>query len=240
MTAGPTAQRPQLDLAGQTFVADGPHDLSGMYVMHHAFRRDLDRFVAATRNTPVAETATWRALARRWHRFGTVLHHHHTIEDTAIWPPLLHRVDAAGDAAARATLEAMEAEHELIDPQLGACSTAFGSMAFAPHPDARARLAEHVAMARDLLVDHLRHEETEALPLVQEHLTAEEWATAEKAAGASFSPRELAFLIPWAASGLDRAALDRAFGAAGAGFRVLHRLTRGRFARAEAVAFRYA
>ena len=71
----------QLDLPGQTHVADGPHDQSGMYVMHHGFRRDLARFERAVRNTPVGDAATWRALAKRWAAFTEVLHHHHTIED---------------------------------------------------------------------------------------------------------------------------------------------------------------
>ena len=95
----------QLSLPGQTHVADGPLDMSGMYVMHHAFRRDLDRFVAAVGQTPVEDTEVWRALAARWERFGSMLHHHHEIEDRTIWPPLVERVSAAGDTAGRATLE---------------------------------------------------------------------------------------------------------------------------------------
>ena len=43
----------QICLPGQAHVADGPHDQTGMYLMHHAFRRDLDRFRDAVRRTPV-------------------------------------------------------------------------------------------------------------------------------------------------------------------------------------------
>ena len=32
---------PQLTLPGQSHTAEGPHDQTGMYVMHHALRRDL-------------------------------------------------------------------------------------------------------------------------------------------------------------------------------------------------------
>jgi hypothetical protein len=154
----PTDVRRQLDLPGQAAVAEGPHDLGGMYVMHHAFRRDLDRFATAVRQTPLEDGAAWRALSTRWHRFGTVLHHHHTVEDTAIWPLLLTHVDAAGDAGGRATLEAMAAEHELIDPMLDACSTGFTAMAFAPDAATRDRLADRVAATRDCLAEHLVHE----------------------------------------------------------------------------------
>ncbi|MBB3085771.1 hemerythrin domain-containing protein [Geodermatophilus sabuli] len=173
----PTDVRRQLHLPGQAAVAEGPHDLSGMYVMHHAFRRDLGRFATAVRRTPLDDVAAWRALSARWHRFASVLHHHHTIEDTALWPVLLASVDAAGDPAARATLEAMAAEHELIDPLLESCATGFTAMAYAPDAAARDRLAGRV---------------------------------------------------------------DAAFGEGGRAFRVLLRLTRGRFERAERAAFRHA
>src|SRR6185312_9161254 len=49
----PSTARPQLELPGQVYAAGGPHDLSGMFVAHHGFRRDLYRFAMATRNTPV-------------------------------------------------------------------------------------------------------------------------------------------------------------------------------------------
>ena len=52
-----------------------------MYVMHHAFRRDLDLFSAAVRNTPAAERGTWALLGERWELFAEVLHEHHTVED---------------------------------------------------------------------------------------------------------------------------------------------------------------
>ena len=62
----------QLDLPGQTHVAEGPHDMTGMYVMHHAFRRDLAAFASSVRATPLGDTATWEALAGP---LGAVRHH---------------------------------------------------------------------------------------------------------------------------------------------------------------------
>ena len=113
----------QLVLAGQAAAPDGPIDLTAMFVMHHGFRRDMRDFAAAAQRTPVADRAAWRALHRRWQAYAMVLHHHHAGEDAGIWPLLVQRSTAAGDTGAVATLEAMEAEHEVIDPLLESCRT---------------------------------------------------------------------------------------------------------------------
>jgi iron-sulfur cluster repair protein YtfE (RIC family) len=185
-----------MDLPGQAHVAEGPLDLNGMYMAHHAFRRDLARFAVAARETPLDATEVWRALAVRWEQFSGILHHHHTTEDDVLWPQLLETVDAAGDTEGRATLEAMEAEHDLIDPLLQSCADGFAAMAQGPDDATRNRLAATTEAARDTLSAHMGHEETEALPLVQRLLPAEGWERVEKAAGSGKSVTDLLFLAP--------------------------------------------
>ena len=102
-----------------------------------------------------------------------------------LWPQLLDVVDAAG----RAALEAMEAEHELIDPLLEACAAGFAAMARTPDAAVRDPAGRHRGGARDTLSEHMRHEETGALPLVQELLAAEGWERVEKAAGSGKGAR---------------------------------------------------
>lgn len=227
----------QVTLPGQAHTAEGPHDQTGMYVMHHAFRRDLDRFVAAIRNTPVEEAAVWAALEARWARFDEVLHHHHHIEDQAFWPVLLSH---ASDPHDRATLEAMEAEHATIDPALTACRTAFAAMVGHPSPDQRHALFLLATALRDALVEHLRHEETAALPLLQRTVSAEEYAAMEAAARKGYPPRLIPFLVPWAVLDLPDEVFRRLLADAGPVYALVHRVVRRRFARREAVAFRYA
>ena len=126
----------QIMLPGQAAAPDGPIDMAPMYVIHHAFRRDLRDFVAAAAATPTTDHRTWRLLAARWQFFATVLHKHHTAEDTEIWPVLLERVTAAHDAQALATMQAMEDEHAEIDPLLAACAEGFTELAGAnPAPE---------------------------------------------------------------------------------------------------------
>jgi hypothetical protein len=71
-------RQPQL---GQSHTAEGELDLSAIYVVHHALRRDLRDFDLAVPATPLADTASWTALRRRWMGFTTVFHHHTQVED---------------------------------------------------------------------------------------------------------------------------------------------------------------
>ena len=47
----------QIHLPGQAAAPAGPVDMTAMFVMHWAFRRDLDRFAAAVIRTPVEDRA---------------------------------------------------------------------------------------------------------------------------------------------------------------------------------------
>ena len=208
-TATPTigAQAPdtsgQVLLPGQAAAPDGPIDLTMMFVMHHAFRRDLSAFADAAARTPVEDRKAWTALAGRWELFSWVLHHHHSGEDEGLWPALLERVDAVGDVEGRATLEAMEAEHELIDPLLEACAAGFARLAAGPDEATRTQLADLLCAAQDHLAEHLRHEETGALPIVQAHLTAADWHRIEQEHfRGGHSPREVLRIVAWFLHGL--------------------------------------
>ncbi len=90
----------QIRLPGQAAAHPGPVDMTMMYLMHHAFRRDLAGFAAAAGTTPVADRESWQALAERWELFSFALHHHHTGEDDGLWPALLDRADEPGQGGA--------------------------------------------------------------------------------------------------------------------------------------------
>ena len=231
--------RPQLELPGQTYAAAGPHDLSGMFVAHHGFRRDLYRFAMATRNTPVDDAQTWKALGTRWARFGEILHHHHVTEDTAIWPELLGAVDAEDDRGAHGTLDEMEAEHEVVDPMLTACAAGFATMATAPDTQTRNHLIEVVHAAHASVYGHLAHEETEALPILQRHLSGKGWKKAEHKAKAQKDPRKIAFLVPWLADGLPQPVFAQAFGSLAPVLKAVLSMTKSRYERNEWMAFRH-
>jgi hemerythrin-like domain-containing protein len=224
---------------GQVHTAEGPLDLSAMFVMHHGFRRDLRDLALAVPATPPADAEVWAALARRWKGFATALHHHHRVDDVSVWPPLLDRVQAAGDQAARTTLEAMQAEHALLDPLVERCAEGFRAMGSAPDAGTRDRLAADVIRTREVLLDHLAHEETAALPLAQQYLSVAAWKDAETAARKEFGIAGLGFAVPWSVLEIPRDQLEIALAHGGPMIRAILALTRRRFEREHRVAFRH-
>jgi hypothetical protein len=113
-------------------------------------------------------------------------------------------------------------------------------MAQAPDAATRDRLAAATKTSRDTLSDHMGHEEREALPLVQELLSEEGWQRVEKAAGSGKGLKDLMFLAPWIADGLTPEQFETVVGMLGKPFTWMVSITRGRYARGEAIAFRYA
>ncbi len=226
----------QIHLAGQTAAPEGPVDMFMMYVMHHAFRRDLAMLAEAAQVTPVGDRVAWRLLQQRWSVFHETLHSHHTGEDAGLWPLLLERSTEED----RATLEAMEAEHAEFEPLLAACDRGFARLAGHADDDARAALAVRLAATRECLARHLRHEETGAIPILQRVCTQADWDRLdEEHFKDDLTPGKVLRVVPWAAYGVPQDVLDGVFAQAGTGFKVVWLLTRRRFARRQARAFRH-
>jgi iron-sulfur cluster repair protein YtfE (RIC family) len=180
----------------------GNADLTVMVAAHDAFRRDLGKLATAA-----SQARTWgpdrqAAVRAGWEVFQRQLHVHHRGEDVVVWPLLRGRL--AGSAAAVSVLDAMQAEHELIDPLLAAVDRAFGFVGD-PAGDFDADAADAVAELATQLSHHLNHEERDALPLIGSTLTAREWQEAGRRMGrqpgvkASFVPEFFGWLLDGAA-----------------------------------------
>jgi hemerythrin-like domain-containing protein len=151
----------------------GDADLTVMLAAHEALRRDLTGLARAAAGTARSGPAQSEAVLRGWAVFQRQLHIHHTAEDELVWPALRERL-AASDGA-QSVLDAMEAEHQQIDPLLAAVSQAMDEA----RPDGVAHngglLADTVDVLTMALHGHLAHEERDALPLIGITLTATEW-----------------------------------------------------------------
>jgi hemerythrin-like domain-containing protein len=142
----------------------GDADLTIMLAAHDAFRRDLTRLVRAAAD--LSDPARRRSVAAGWDLFKHELHLHHTAEDEVIWPVLRPRL--AHSEHALSVLDAMEEEHERIDPLLAAVDAAFAQR----REDS---LADVIDALVTTLTGHLAHEERDGLPLIGVALTAAEW-----------------------------------------------------------------
>lgn len=232
------AQAAPITFPGQAAAPAGPVELLPMYLMHHAFRRDLSAFTAAAASTPVEQRAPWRLLEQRWSQFARVLHHHHSGEDTVLWPLLLARVDAVRDRDGRATLEAMEAEHSEIDPLLDGCAAGLARLAEQADEDARAALVVRLNATRERLGHHLGHEERDAMALVQAHLTPAEWDAMDEDFARDYTRQDQLFALPWVLHDVPEHLLPRVLQFIGtAGTLVWRVALRRRFERRERLIF---
>jgi hypothetical protein len=225
-------------LPGQAAAPEGPADLTMMYVLHHGFRRDLARFVVAARRTPLTDIATWASLLERWDLFALLLHDHHHKEDEYVWPLLRSAVAAAGDDEAAAVLDAMEAEHAIIDPLLAAVREDLDRLAHATDAGARDALEANLVSAQEVLDHHLGHEERDAIAVLQRYVAADDWAELErKHLRGGLGPGDLLRLLPWSVQDLPGPVATGLLSEAGLPFRLMLRLGRRRYERLDTAAF---
>ena len=148
--------------------------------------RDARRLAARSR----ASHAVGRAH-ERWSIFEQMLHAHHTTEDDLLWPVMRDAVtggpttsaprpDGEGDAAIQPVLEALDR------------ALAHGK----PASQAQANLESR-------LLEHLAHEERDALPLVDQTLTEEQWMTFGQATARRMGP-DMPRFLPWLLDGADQ------------------------------------
>lgn len=238
LSAGPSRQ---LWLPGQAAAPEGSIDLSGMFLMHFAFRRDLAAFTAAVAATPIYDRRTWAALHARFRKFASVLHHHHAGEDAGLWPMLLERTKRVGDDEAITTLHAMEAEHAVVDPLLSACMKKFARLAYRGEQGVRAKLVATLGTLDAALQKHLAHEETDALALVQRYLTPADWEWLEKEYfSKAYKPWEIPFALCWVLHDMPADAQQFVFALDAAPPRRVWDFLRPGFERRERQAFLYA
>jgi iron-sulfur cluster repair protein YtfE (RIC family) len=142
-------------------------DMTMMYTMHDALRRELVRIARVTARADDDPRRVLRA-AVGWEMFKAYLLVHHTSEDAAVWPVMSRALAERSDDLA--LLDAMEAEHAAIDPLLDAVDAALADRDGGPE-----RLGDLVDALHTALTGHLVHEENEALPLIDATLTEQQW-----------------------------------------------------------------
>jgi iron-sulfur cluster repair protein YtfE (RIC family) len=178
-------------------------DMSMMFAMHDALRRDLER-VGRIAGRLDDDPAKLLRAASGWELFKKFLVNHHESEDEALWPVLRAAVAAHPDQ--EALVDALEAEHAVIDPLLRAIDLA------AADPDGgHERFGGLVDQLIIELSAHLTHEERDGLPLIDASVTEEEWQHFNSVNAERNRP-DAAMFMPWLLEGADRSRLDALLG----------------------------
>lgn len=188
-------------------------DVTMMFVVHNAFRRDLDRMraAAARADLPAARTA----LRAGWAAFRRYLTIHHTAEDEMLWPPmrakLLDRTDETD------LLVQMAEEHSRLDPVLREIDDNLT-------PGATAHLVELFDELAAVLTDHLDHEEVAALPLVRETLTSKEWKAFGDDQRRRIGMNDAKWFFPWLLDDTSQITQDTVLGIVPPPLRLVYRV----------------
>lgn len=188
-------------------------DVTMMFLVHNAFRRDMSRMQAAAARADLP--AVRAALRAGWAVFNRYLTVHHTAEDEMLWPPMHVKLRDRTDEAI--LLAEMAQEHSRLDPLLREIDDklALGTTAHL------VALFDELATA---LTDHLEHEEAAVLPLVQEILTSEEW----KAFGDDQRRRigfgDAKWFFPWLLDEASEDTQDQVIGILPAPLRLVYRV----------------
>jgi hypothetical protein len=154
-------------------------DMTMMLATHDALRRDLTRVAQLDRRNA------------GWSIFEQMLVAHHTLEDDLLWPVV--RGELAGRPEELALVDEMAEEHAAIPPALEALDRALtdGGPASPAQADLERRLLEHLA-----------HEERDALLLVDHTLTEDQWTAFGRATAQHMGPA-MARYLPWLLEDVD-------------------------------------
>lgn len=138
---------------------DGTASMATMLLMsHHAFRRDIARFIRAVAEIKVGDASRAEAVREEWEKsYQAALHGHHTIEDTTIFPDVRSKHPELASA-----LDILTEQHHKIDPVLERGDAAFADLA---HPEKAEAILDELKVFLD---EHLTFEEAEITPSLRD------------------------------------------------------------------------
>jgi hemerythrin-like domain-containing protein len=143
-------------------------------VIHAAVRRDLARLDAALGEFPDADSRRAWDLRRAYAYLRAELTRHHEHEDALIWPML------AGFDVDAGLLATMESEHHAMADALRETADALDRLVETPTVQVAGEARRVVGAAREVVVQHLAHEEQAVEPIIADLHDTPEWKATEK------------------------------------------------------------
>ena len=167
-------------------------DVADMLALHRGLRREFRLMPRLVDSVTAGDRSRARAVDAHLEMELASLHNHHEGEDAALWPALL----ATGAVSPELTT-AMETQHAELDVVIGDVHQARTAWSADAAAAGRDRLAERLRDLSPMLDAHLDAEESEALPMVELHLTVEDWSRLgdESRRRLPSSPREQLLLL---------------------------------------------
>lgn len=159
-------------------------DSTGFLLAHKCMRREYGRLAEAARDP--RDVGRQALIEDQIAVTLSVLHHHHSEEDSWLWPTLRVRAPVASPA-----LDRLDAQHAQIDPLIAAAANTSRPLSM------RAPILAELHEAINL---HLDEEERLILPLSAAHISAEEWDAFGQRALASIPRRYMPIVLGWVAS----------------------------------------
>lgn len=143
-------------------------------VIHSAVRRDLGRLDVALEDFPDGDVERARDLDRAYAFLRAELTRHHEHEDALIWPML------AGFDVDAVLLTSMESEHHAMADALREVADALDRLVRTPSAQVARDARNVVGAAREVVDQHLAHEEREVEPIIFDLHETAEWKAVEK------------------------------------------------------------
>jgi hypothetical protein len=171
-------------------------DMSMNRVIHNAVRRDLGRLATALGSARDSDVGRARDLQRAYDNLHAQLTHHHKAEDAHVLPALRRLgVDPV-------LINEMDGEHEAMADALGSTAGPMQRYAGTGSAADAAAARSSVEQTRQVVDDHLTHEEAQLEPLMRPHLESEEWKQAERALR-KLPPVTAGRFFAWVTDGMD-------------------------------------
>jgi hypothetical protein len=148
-------------------------DAQDMALVHRVFRREFHDLPALIAAVPAGDTARAKVVGNHLQFMVDALHHHHAAEDKLGWPVLLGRVPEHA-----AVIERMAGEHVRIAEAVTRTQSLLAQWQAQGDQAVADELSSCVAELTTLVVEHLDDEERNAVPIIENHLTPDEWQAA--------------------------------------------------------------
>ncbi|WP_328356224.1 hemerythrin domain-containing protein [Streptomyces sp. NBC_00445] len=149
-----------------------PADSRDMYAVHIMFRREFEALPALIRGVAAHDRARTQIVADHVALMVDFLHVHHRGEDDHCWPKLASR----GPQDVAPIVELMQSQHKIVDAVLQDAERQTATWRASGTVGDRDALAATIDGLLSPLFEHLDTEEKNILPLIDRHLTADEWA----------------------------------------------------------------